>query len=661
MKHIWVFAGLLPLVVTGCTAEWIIPEDYYVECESNADCPDSAQCREAEDGTSVCVTNGREECGNGVRDGDELCDDGDDNTTDYGVAGRCNPDCDGYAPHCGDDVENGGESCDQGAANTDAYGIEGSCNLECTGLAPHCGDAIVNGGEVCDLGTDNNTDTYGGPNRCNTACTGFASHCGDNIQDATEACDDGNVLGDDYCAPDCSAVTTVCGDGIVAGDEVCDDGPSNADGYFPGTTAQCNSTCTGVRPYCGDGNRTDDEVCDAGTQNVDAESYSQNPSCTTSCDGFNKYCGDGEQDESENCDDGDLNSDQYEYYQHCNGSCTADYPAYCGDGLLQSNLGEACDDGNEITTDSCPSGPTGNCLVASCGDGFIYENVEVCELGETLFCQDFYEGFEATSWVCPETCRYQADLCELRPDFALENMVVVPAGNFWMGCNEAAGDGCLYHEVVYLDAFYIDITEVTAGAYKACVDAGMCEYNGPISDDNLDYYSEARTYNNNRDMHPINYVSWFDAKTYCEWLGKRLPTEAEWVKAARGTDGRTYPWGNEEPTCELAWYFDCLGETETTQPVGSLSAGASPYGAMDMAGNVWEWTADWYSSNYYNQTPEGGWVNPEGPVSGSHRVIRGGGAVVPFAPSNTLTLSINVWVGSEPDFGGADYGIRCAQ
>ena len=110
---------------------------------------------------------------------------------------------------------------------------------------------------------------------------------------------------------------------------VCDDGPSNADGLIH-RAMQLYLYC--IRPYCGDGNRTDDEVCDAGTQNVDAESYSQNPTCTTSCDGFNKYCGDGEQDGPENCDDGELNSDQYEYYQHCNGSCSGQYPAYCGDG-----------------------------------------------------------------------------------------------------------------------------------------------------------------------------------------------------------------------------------------------------------------------------------------------------------------------------------------
>ena len=519
---------------------------------------------------------------------------------------------------------------------------------ECNGLAPHCGDAIVNGGEVCDEGSANNTDTYGGPNRCTTACTGFASHCGDNVQDATEACDDGNVLGDDYCAPDCSAVTTVCGDGIVAGNEVCDDGPSNAEGYFPGTTAQCNSTCTGIRPYCGDGNRTDDEVCDSGTENVDAESYSETPSCTTSCDGFNKHCGDEEVTDGEACDEGNLNSEQYEYFQHCNSTCSGNYPAYCGDGIAQTNLGETCDDGNASLTDACPSGPNGTCITAFCGDRFVHENTEACELGEIYSCQDVYEGFEVTSSVCPGDCQYFSTGCVISSDFALENMVVVPAGNFWMGCNEAVDDQCQddespYHEV-YLDAFYIDIKEVTAGDYKVCVDAGVCEYNGGTE--------ASYTYNNNLENHPINLVDWNEAKSYCEWLGKRLPTEAEWEKAARGTDGRKYPWGNEGPTCDLAWLEDCPGET---QPVGSLSAGASPYGALDMAGNVLEYAADRYISDYYEQTPAEGWVNPEGPLSGSSdRVMRGGS----FARyTDQLRTSYREY---SPGARYPDQGFRCA-
>jgi formylglycine-generating enzyme required for sulfatase activity len=119
-------------------------------------------------------------------------------------------------------------------------------------------------------------------------------------------------------------------------------------------------------------------------------------------------------------------------------------------------------------------------------------------------------------------------------------------------------------------------------------------------------------------------VSWFDAKNFCEWSSPngRLPTEAEWEKAARGTDGRNYPWG-DEIDCSYANYTDdngpCVG---AISPVGDYLKGESPYGAYDMAGNVWEWVADWYDRSYYVNSPE---VNPTGPESGLGRVLRGGG------------------------------------
>lgn len=231
-------------------------------------------------------------------------------------------------------------------------------------------------------------------------------------------------------------------------------------------------------------------------------------------------------------------------------------------------------------------------------------------------------------------------------------MVTVPAGDFWMGCNSKTdnqcGDGEKPGHKVYLDAYKIDKTEVTANDYKACVGAGGCSYNGGSGDDH--------TYNNNRGNHPINYVNWTEAKTYCEWLGKRLPTAAEWEKAARGTDGRKYSWGDSpEVSCDYAVRPGC-GQNGTWE-VGSKPLGASPYGALDMIGNVWEWTADWYSPNYYRQVPAAGWVNPKGPDNGMSRILRGGSW--PIYGTGYFRASFRY--DDSPANRDNDVGFRCAQ
>jgi formylglycine-generating enzyme required for sulfatase activity len=189
-------------------------------------------------------------------------------------------------------------------------------------------------------------------------------------------------------------------------------------------------------------------------------------------------------------------------------------------------------------------------------------------------------------------------------------MVCVPAGEFLMGSTDDdpyAEDDEKPQHAVYLDAFWIDKYEVTNAQYRACVKAGACEEPRPCDID--DY---------NAPEQPVVCVSWDDAQDYAAWAGGRLPTEAEWEKAARGTDGRIYPWGNSPPDCNKANYGDCAGKT---LPVGSHPDGASPYGALDMAGNVWEWVADWYDPDYYSQSPG---RSPQGPESGDFRVLRGG-------------------------------------
>jgi formylglycine-generating enzyme required for sulfatase activity len=221
-------------------------------------------------------------------------------------------------------------------------------------------------------------------------------------------------------------------------------------------------------------------------------------------------------------------------------------------------------------------------------------------------------------------------------------MVLVPAGEFWMGCNEQKDADCFSDEKpghkVFLKAFYIDKYEATQADYDRCVAAGGCKVNQKW--ENL--YGASQ---------PVVKVAWDDANSYCRWAGKKLPTEAQWEKAARGTDGRIYPWGNQSPTCDLAVYSGC---TETgTLAVGSKPAGASPYGALDMAGNAWEWVADWYDENYYAHSPAN---DPAGPASGTYKVLRGGGWIDDAGGTRASLRSMDF----RGDL-GISFGFRCAK
>ncbi len=192
-------------------------------------------------------------------------------------------------------------------------------------------------------------------------------------------------------------------------------------------------------------------------------------------------------------------------------------------------------------------------------------------------------------------------------------MVYIPEGEFLMGSEDGDSDEKPEH-TVYLNAYWIDQTEVTNAQYQQCVKDGACSSPYRSSSYSRNNYYGNSTYAD----YPVIYVNWNQANDYCEWAGRRLPTEAEWEKAARGTDGRTYPWGEESPNADLANYNINVGDTTE---VGSYPAGASPYGTLDMAGNVWEWVADWYGGSYYDSSPL---ENPQGPASGDYRVVRGG-------------------------------------
>ena len=224
------------------------------------------------------------------------------------------------------------------------------------------------------------------------------------------------------------------------------------------------------------------------------------------------------------------------------------------------------------------------------------------------------------------------------------SMRLVPAGEFTMGSEGGEAYEQPVH-TVYLDHYYIDKYEVTNIFYRTCVDEGACK--PPIEFSSFtrpSYYSDPKF-----DNFPVIYVDWDRAQTYCEWRGGSLPTEAQWEKAARGTDGRMYPWGDGGEDKTRANFQEYVGDTTL---VGSYESGKSPYDVYDMAGNVFEWVADWYSETYYLNSPTS---NPLGPESGEFRLVRGGSWSSVDLFLSTFSRSM---IGPEPDFA---IGFRCAR
>ncbi len=260
----------------------------------------------------------------------------------------------------------------------------------------------------------------------------------------------------------------------------------------------------------------------------------------------------------------------------------------------------------------------------------------------------------------------------LRTTDKYAEMVLIPSGKFQMGARFWRGkfDEHPRHSV-YLDNFFIDKYEVTAANYNKCVIAGKCA-KLRMKDGKCNYDNQERA------NHPANCIDWLQANAYCQWIGKRLPTEAEWEKAARGTRGGKYPWGSERVSCKYAiianneeeenlsiWPLrhyskhqifrgDGCGE-DITWPVGSRPKGASPYGGMDMVGNITEWVSDWYDSEYYKTANLGLPKNPKGPDRGKYRVAKGC-SWHNYAGSISASYRFKYL----PAYKAEDVGFRCA-
>lgn len=237
----------------------------------------------------------------------------------------------------------------------------------------------------------------------------------------------------------------------------------------------------------------------------------------------------------------------------------------------------------------------------------------------------------------------QAELKRLRDQGLTppQGMALIPAGEFFMGAEDGPADARPLHPV-YLSAYWIDAHGVTNADYRRCVDRGGCvppKVRQAFDDSELD-------------AHPVTNVTWMQARAYCEWLEKRLPTEAEWEKAARGTDGRRYPWGNGDEVIQQGRLHLGNPSANGDDPAGAPSVFLSPYGVFGMVGMVSEWVKDWYAEDFYPTSPS---RDPQGPLRGTFRVLRGGSWM---ERPIELRTSYRAW--DEMTYWGPTLGFRCA-
>ena len=578
-----------------------------------------------------------------------------------GTCGSCQAPmvcADGVCIGCGDDQCGAGEhkcNCPEDCT--------GGCSGCCSDTACKTGNELEFcgvGGEACDecMGGE---ECEGGDCVCTVehhqACSGGKLYWYDscNVQGSlVNNCDDGNACTTDGCSGSQCTHSNVQNDTPCGNEKTCQSGACSykcGDGVCastpPGTETQCSCAedCGGCAGCCSG------SVCKAGT--LTSECGKNGAACVA--------CSGGKKCQNQACvcapnDHQSCSAGKLYWYDSCN---------------VQGSQVNNCDDGNACTTDGCSGS---QCTYSNVQNDMPCGNEKTCQSGACSYkcgdgvCASTPPGTE-TCTNCPGDCGQCPGQCTPSCDPTLEEcvqattggwacaakMVEIPAGNFWMGCNNCAGssvndtscgsDEHPYHEV-HLDAYEIDRTEVTAAQYLACKNAGGCSAAGTGS------YATYEV--PGKEDHPINRVNWYQAEDYCLWTGKQLCTEAQWEKGARGgceknggpsnckAQSRKYPWGNETATCDLAVMSGCDGDT---QPVCSRSpAGDSPYGLCDMAGNVWEWTADWYGSDYYcagsgadTSSPwtdctacgswpgsPNAWSNPFGTISGSYRVVRGG-------------------------------------
>ena len=289
----------------------------------------------------------------------------------------------------------------------------------------------------------------------------------------------------------------------------------------------------------------------------------------------------------------------------------------------------------------------------------IVGNIVVAGLMSVSSLASALDVADVTREWTPEGKKLAAERAKLP---AHDEMVRVPAGSFIMGSDKKVDHNAYRPEFpqrnVYVDAFEIDKFEVTTVQFLKFV---LATNRPPL----IDWQYDGGNFQETMVNHPVMHVSWFDADAYCKWAGKRLPTSAEWEKAARGEDGRIYPWGNEPAGLSRANF----GRTGLSGPVrdrperlllyppiisvDKYENAVSPYGVFQMAGNVAEWTADWYDPDYYKNAPN---RNPKGPEKGTQKAFRGGGWI-----DSTPSVRPAQRNGADPNTKMNWLGFRCAR
>ena len=631
-------------------------------CTAAATCNDDNNCT-----TDDCVGG---TCTHKATAG-EICDDGEpctdaDKCSGKGVCiGGPDTDCDDANP-CTDDSCKLGYGCvhkpvtgvcDGGnACTTTVCDDQNPCTLDtCDPATGKCKfDATVLVGNGCD---DNDPCTYDG------CSAGGCVHSG-------PLCSYGACLKDPDCANGvcdpqknaCVACTAAkgCSAGMACIDGGCESAvPCAGDAACKAAGKVCNlklGVCVdcNLESDCGTTELCLGNKCYATT----ACTTSKQCSGTKVCELTTKVCVD--------ClADGDCPASSYCSSDHrclpdlCTSfDCAGSVAAGCSVSGSAYVIG-SCDDGNACTDDSCVSLACQHVNnTAGCDDGNLCTPGDTCSAG---VCAG------ATPVCGTGTCDCGETFANCPADCAPAGMVLIPAGTFWMGCNAAKDNQCAADESpqhkLTLSAYYMDVTETTVAQYKACVDAGVCTAPGSVQPAQYATYPGLTT-------NPVNYVSWTQSQAYCKWRGAAfdLPTEAQWEMAARGscekngsTAGdagcaaamRTYPWGEATASCIYAVMSEGTKDgcgTKATWAVGSKTAGDSPYGLHDMAGNVHEWNRDWYGT--YSA---GAVTDPVGPASASTRVLRDGS----FVSITAVSLRAGGRNNATPSDAFFNVGLRC--